>query len=210
MISGTRHRAHPNYRGLGPAYDFLKVKCDAFEGTQLSPLFHPDDNLEHPAKLVAIFHQIPTTDIAPSFEVTAPDDHFVLAHCADYQLLSSEVYDQKTLLTRSWLYEATRTKKAKYSNVGTVKHPSLVGHVVGVEEMPGFHAEYDSEEKRRFITVSDMRTDWPNVFVRGSGEQKDKNAIAGKMVQDIVKSVAVIPQSNMSITAVKRECRGLA
>jgi hypothetical protein len=110
VISGTRYRAHPNYRGLGPACDFVKVKYDAFEGTQLSPLFHPDDNLEHPAKLVAIFRQIPTTDIAPSFEVIAPDDCSVLAHCADYQLLTSEVYDQKTLLTRSWLYEVTRTK----------------------------------------------------------------------------------------------------
>jgi hypothetical protein len=199
VISGTRHRAHPNCRGLGPACDFVKVKCDAFQGTQLSPLFHPDDNLEHPAKLVAIFRQIPTTDIAASFEATAPDDCFVLAHCADCQL---------SMLTRSWLCEVTRTKKLKHSNIGTVKHPYLVGHVFGVEEMPGFHAECDSEEKRQFITVSDVRTDWPNVFVQGSGEQKGKNAIAGEMVQDVVKSVAAIPQSNMSIAAVKRDRRG--
>jgi hypothetical protein len=151
----------------------------------------------------------PNADIAPSFEAMAPDDCFVLAHCADCQLLTSEVCNRKTLLTGSWLCEVTATKKPKCSKVGTVKHPDLVGHVFGVEEMPGFHAECDREEKRRFIAVSDVRTDWPNAFIQGSGEQKDKNAIAGEMVQDVVKSVAAILQNNMSIAAVKRECRGL-
>jgi hypothetical protein len=121
-------------------------------------------------------------------------DCFVLAHCADFQMTTTEVYDRKTLLTRSWLYEVvTASKTSMHRIVGTAKHPDLVGHVFGLEETPGFHAEHDSEEKRRFIALSDMRRrDWPNVFVWGSGEQKCKNRMMGGARESIAQSRAVM------------------
>jgi hypothetical protein len=170
LIHGTRYRAHPNYRGHGPAYDFVKVEFDILEERPLDPLQFPDDELKYPAKLVAFFRQVPTPDIEPSLPVLAAEDYFVLAHCADFQMFTSDVYDRKTLLTRSWLYEVTASNKPLYTRVGTVKDPNLVGHVFGLEEKPGFHEEYETEEKRRFIVLSDMRKEWPKVFVGVNGE----------------------------------------
>jgi hypothetical protein len=160
VIGGERYRAHPNYRGGGPSFDFVKVKFNEFD-PPLSSLFYPQDNLVYPAKLVGFFRLL-TPEDNPDL---AADDYFVLAHCAEFQELGSEVYDRRTLLTRSWLYEATPSNKPKYSIAGSVKVPDLKGHVYAFDERPGYHETYRTEEDKRFIVLSDMRKDWPNVFV---------------------------------------------
>ncbi len=92
----------------------------------------------------------------------------MIAQCADFQKLDSEACNRKTLLTRSWLHEGTVSNKPRCASVGTAKGCDLVGHVFAIEERPGFHAVYDNEEERRIIVLSDMRRDWPNVFVHGN------------------------------------------
>ena len=134
----------------------------------MNPLFCPDDGFEHPAKLVGFFRQPPTAGITPNLPALSSDDYFVIAQCADFQMLDSEVHNRKTLLTRSWLCEVTASNKPRCTNVGTVKGCDLAGHVFAMEETPGFHAVCDNEEERRTIVLSDMRRDWPNVFVHGN------------------------------------------
>jgi hypothetical protein len=51
-----------------------------------------------------------------------------------------------------------------YMIVGSVKEPDIVGHIYAVEEHPGFHGIYNSDEEKRYIVLSDMRTKWPLVF----------------------------------------------
>jgi hypothetical protein len=169
VIGGIRYRAHPKYRGVRPHYDFVRVKFTNEEDDRgVNPLFYPDDGFEYPAKLVGIFRQLPTAGITPNLPELSSDDYFVIAQCADFQEWDSDVYNRKTLLTRSWLYEMTASNKPRYTSVGTVKGRDLVGHVFAIEERPGFHAVYDNEEERRIIVLSDMRRDWPNVFVHGN------------------------------------------
>jgi hypothetical protein len=165
VIGGSRYRAHPNYRGLGPSYAFVTVKFRTMDAP-LSPLFYPQDGMKYPAKLVCFFRLLPPDDDGPNPSVLADGDFYVLAHCAAFQQLDSAVYDRKTLLTRSWLYEVTASKQPSYTIVGTVKEPDIVGHVFGFEEKPGFHKRYISEEHKRFIVLSDMRKEWPLVFAR--------------------------------------------
>jgi hypothetical protein len=163
VMAGVRYRAHTNYRGQGPWYDFVKVKFDLMEDG-LDTTIYPDDNLEYPAKLVCFFRLINAD------EVNDMDHTFsVLAHCAAWQMLSSTIYKRKTLLTRSWCFEVTPTleRKPKYAVVGTVEHPDIVGQIFAIEESPGFHESYPTEASRRFIVLSDMRKEWPRVFMTG-------------------------------------------
>ena len=116
-----------------------------------------DDHNRYPAKLVSFYRLIPETEWQ------------VLAHCAEFQKLDSEVFARRTLLTRSWLYEVTlgNNPKPEYTTVGTVLDNNHVkGHIFSIEERPGFHERYPEEVDRRFIVLSDMRKVWPSMFMK--------------------------------------------
>jgi hypothetical protein len=156
-IHGTHYRSHPNYRGEGPWYDYVNVD---FQLTTLpnSEVFVNDKDT-YPAKLVAFYRRLPETTF------------HVLAHCGDYQELSSDVYRRRSLLTRSWLYEvkAGNNPLPRYRTLGSVCNNTYVkGHIFAIEENPGFHERYPTEEARRFIVVSDMRKVWPRIFMKPS------------------------------------------
>jgi hypothetical protein len=130
----------------------------------LDTTIYPDDDMKYPAKLVCFFRLISQE----GEDAEELDTNFsVLAHCAEWQLLSSETYKRKTLLTRSWNYEVTNTleRKPKYTVVGTLETPDVVRQIFAIEENPGFHDRYPTVESRRFIVLSDMREEWPNVFI---------------------------------------------
>lgn len=97
-------------------------------------------------------------------------DFSVLVHSASYQQRNSPIHRKRTLLTRSWLYEVKqgRNPQPEYRVAGTTRSNFVLGeHIFGVEEMPGLHDRYLTEEHRRFIVLSDMRKVWPRVFMRG-------------------------------------------
>ena len=154
MISGTRYRAHPNYRGEGPWFDYAVVE---FELSTLPDYqVFVNDHQKYPAKLVAFYRRLPETEFN------------VLAHCGGFQKLDSDVYSRRSLLTRSWLYEVTvgRNPQPAYQTVGTIKtNVHVRGHIFAMEEVPGFHERYPQEEDRRFIVLSDMRRIWPRIFM---------------------------------------------
>ena len=142
----------------------MKVKFSLVDEALDTRVF-PDDDLEYPAKLVCFFRLT-----SGEGDDRATDPTFsVLAHCAEWQRLSSETYKRKTLLTRSWNYQVTNTQepRPKYTVLGTVEEPDIVGQIFGIEENPGFYETYPTYESRRFIVLSDMRTDWPQVFMSG-------------------------------------------
>jgi hypothetical protein len=154
MIDGTRYRAHPNYCGGGPWYDYVNVDFQLAELPDYD--VYVDDHTRYPAKLVAFYRLVHDTE----FEV--------LAHCAEFQELASDIYSRRTLLTRSWLYEVTPglNPQPLYRTVGSIRDDIHVkGHVFAVEEIPGFHERYPSEHTRRFIVLSDMRKVWPGIFM---------------------------------------------
>jgi hypothetical protein len=156
LIEGTRYRAHPNYRGAGPWYDYATVK---FEMPVLPDYrVFVNDNQQYPAKLVAFFRLLPETEF------------HVLAHCGQYQKRDSVIYSRRSLLTRSWLYEVTAGQNPRplYQVVGSLRDNIHVkGHIFAIEENPGFHDRYSREEDKRFMVLSDMRKVWPRVFMRG-------------------------------------------
>jgi hypothetical protein len=153
-IDGTVYRAHPNYRGEGPWYDYATVK---FELETTQPPNHRvwvNDNQRYPAKLVAFYRVLPDTEFQ------------VLAHCGEFQARASNVFSRRTLLTRSWLYEVAAGQRPIYRKVGGVQNEVHVeGHLFAIEEVPGFHGRYRTEEDRRFVVLSDMRKVWPGLFI---------------------------------------------
>jgi hypothetical protein len=96
-----------------------------------------------------------------------PDTEFqVLAHCGEFQARASNVFSRQTLLTRSWLYEVAVGQRPIYRKVGGVQNEVHVeGHLFAIEEVPGFHGRYQTEEDRRFVVLSDMRKVWPGLFI---------------------------------------------
>jgi hypothetical protein len=156
LIEGTRYRAHPNYRGEGPWYDYATVEFDM--PTLPDYRVFVNDNQQYPAKLVAFYRLLPETEF------------HVLAHCGAYQKKDSVIYSRRTSLVRSWLYEVTGglNPRPLYQVVGSLRDNIHVkGHIFAVEENPGFHQRYPTEKDKRFMVLSDMRKAWPLVFIRG-------------------------------------------
>jgi NACalpha-BTF3-like transcription factor len=156
-IDGTVYRVHPNYRGEGPWYDYATVRFE-FEPTP-PPDYRVlvNDHQRFPAKLVAFYRVLPDTE------------YQVLAHCAEFQTRTSNVYSRRTLLTRSWLYEVAAGQRPLYRNVGGVRNNVHVdGHLFAIEEIPGFHGHYPTDKERRFVVLSDMRKVWPSFFINPS------------------------------------------
>jgi hypothetical protein len=152
--------------GQGAWYDFVKVNFQ-LNHNRLDTTIYPDNDMQYPAKLVCFYRLIRRDE-----HVVADPDYSVLAHCAAFQSLSSSVYKRKTLLTRSWKYKATSTniQRPVYTVVGTVKEPDIGGQIFAMEENLGFNESYSSSVHRSweqcFIVLSDMRKDWPNVFMK--------------------------------------------
>jgi hypothetical protein len=146
LIEGMQYRAHPNFRGEGPWYDYALV---AFDMPTLPDYWvFVNDNQRYPAKLVAFYRLLPETEF------------HVLAHCGEYQKIDSVIYSQRTPLARCWLYEVTRGQNPRpiYQVVGGVHNNIHVkGQIFAIEENPGFHERYPTEEDKRFIVLSDMR-----------------------------------------------------
>jgi hypothetical protein len=159
LIQGTRYRAHPNYRGEGPWYDFLIVEFQLDQDLDYQSFV--DDNNWYPAKMIGFYRLLPNVDEdASEFEV--------LSHCVQYQRLDSEIYSRRSLLQRSWLYEVTggRSPRPLYRTAGSVKSNICVrGHIFAIEENPGFHKRYHSEEDKRILVISDARKEWPHIFI---------------------------------------------
>jgi hypothetical protein len=166
VIQGTRYRAHPNYQGQGPWYDFAMVE---FEHPPPDPELYVDDNNLYPAKLLGFYRLVTNRPIiGDSLE---DNDFSVLAHCGGYQHLNSEIYNRRSILVRPWLYEVSggNNPRPDYQVAGTVKtHVNVKYHIFAVEETPGFQERYSDDESRRFLVLSDMRTEWPRVFMSGS------------------------------------------
>ena len=168
VIRGVPYRAHPNFRGLGPWYDFAMVR---FDHPQLDNT-HVDDNNHYPAKILGFFRLLPPGGLEGRVglgDARAEIEFSVLVHSVSFQLRNSPLHLRRTLLTRSWLYEVEegRRPRPSYRVAGTTRSNVVVGeHIFGVEEVPGLHDRYTSEEQRRFIVLSDMRKVWPQVFVR--------------------------------------------
>jgi hypothetical protein len=154
LIKGTRYRAHPNYRGEGPWYDYVIVEFEL--PTPPDYRVFVNDNNQYPAKLVSFYRLLPETE------------YHVLAHCGGFQKLDSVIYSRRTRLVRSWLYEVTagHNPRPLYQVVGSIKNNIHVkGHIFAIEENPGFHERYPTEKDKRFMVLSDMRKVWPSVFI---------------------------------------------
>ena len=169
VIDGITYRAHPNFQGAGPWYDFAMVRFD-HEALDDS---HVDERNKYPAKIIGFFRLLPeewTHElIAPAGGVQELDLS-VLVHSVAFQKRDSPIYERRTMLTRSWLYEVQGgvNPMPTYRVAGTTKsNVVLGGHIFGIEEIPGFHERYENEEHRRFIILSDMRKQWPHVFIKG-------------------------------------------
>ena len=53
-----------------------------------------------------------------------------------------------------------------YRTLGGVKSDICVrGHIFAVEENPGFHECYHTEEEKQIIVISDARKEWPSIFI---------------------------------------------
>ena len=153
-IGGVLYRAHPNFRGEGPWYDYVNVEFEL--ENQPDYELYVNDKQTYPAKLVVFFRLLPD----PEFQV--------LAHCGEFQAIASTVHTRRSLLTRCWLHEVTagRNPLPLHRTVGYVKDNIHVkGHVKAVEETPGFLDRYPTDESRRFIVPSDMRKVWPSLFI---------------------------------------------
>jgi hypothetical protein len=159
LIQGKRYRVHPNYRGDGPWYDFVLVEFQL----ELDAGFQPfvDENNKYPAKLLGFYHSLPNdVDDSTNFQV--------LAHCVQYQQLDSEIYSRRSLLQQSWLYEVTAgvNPRPLYRTLGGVKSDVCVqGHIFAVEENPGFHECYHTEEEKQIIVIANARKEWPSIFI---------------------------------------------
>jgi hypothetical protein len=159
VVGGTTYRAHPNFQGAGPWCDFAMVK---FEHTPLHDDLADDHNL-CPAKMLGFFRLLPGP-------VDDDFDFSVLVHGGAHQVRDSPICKRRTLLTRSWLYEVAERgiPRPTYVVAGGTKSNIVLGkHTFAVEEKPGFHLSYDREEHKRFIVLSDMRQEWPHLFING-------------------------------------------
>jgi hypothetical protein len=167
--SGVPYRAHPNFQGGGAWYDFAMVR---FEHNELDTT-HVNDNHMYPAKILGFFRKLPQEGLVGLATTAREDrnlDFSVLVHSATYQQRNSSIHRKRTLLTRSWLYEVKqgRSPQPDYRVAGTTRSNFVLGeHIFGVEELPGLHERYETEEHRRFIVLSDMRKVWPRVFIHG-------------------------------------------
>jgi hypothetical protein len=156
LIEGMRYRAHPNFRGEGPWYDYALVAFDM--PTLPDYRVFVNDNQRYPAKLVAFYRLLPETEF------------HVLPHCGKYQKIDSVIHSQRAPLTRCWFYEVTRGQNPRpiYQVVGCVQNNIYVkGHIFAIEENPGFHKCYPKEEDKQFFVLSDKRKVWPRIFIRG-------------------------------------------
>lgn len=81
MIEGTPYRTHPNYCGGGPWYNDVNVDLQMTELPDYE--VYVDDNQRNPAKLVAFYRCLLPT-MTKEFQV--------LAHCAEFQELASDIY----------------------------------------------------------------------------------------------------------------------
>ena len=177
MIEGSRYRAHPNYRGEGPWYDFAAVEFQLEE--DLDCHIFDNDNNQFPAKLLG-FYRLTT------MEGEEENEFFVLAHCVQYQTLDSEIYSRRSMLQRSWLYEVTsgRTPRPSYRTAGSVKSNICVkGHIFAIEENPGFHERCNGDVDIQILVLSDARKDWPLVFI-DSSLKEDSSGSAGSTSED--------------------------
>jgi hypothetical protein len=160
LIQGTRYRAHPNYRGEGPWYDFVLVEFQLDEDLDYRSFVN--ENNQYPAKLLGFYR------ILPNAAGEESSQFHVLAHCVQYQRIDSEIYSRRSLLQRSWLYEVTAgiNPRPIYRTLGSVKSDICVrGHIFAIEENPGFHERYHSEEDKRILCISDARKEWPHIFI---------------------------------------------
>jgi hypothetical protein len=161
VIDQKRYRAHPNFRGGGPWYDFVTVEFQLDNAPDYET--YVNDNNRFPAKLIGFYRLL-------SKEGEDESEFQVLAHCVAFQRLDSEIYKKRSLLVRSWTYEVTRGQHPRpvYHIAGSVKsNIAIIGHIFAVEENPGFHERYRTESDKRLLVVSDMRKVWPQLFISG-------------------------------------------
>ena len=114
-------------------------------------------------KLVAFYRQVSDNPVDTT-------EFQILAHCAAFQRLDSEIYQRRSLLQRSWLFEDTGGPRPRpvYRTAGSVKTQIfLKGHIFAVEENPGFHPHYSTEAEKQLMVLSNMRTEWPHIFILG-------------------------------------------
>jgi hypothetical protein len=131
-----------------------------------------DENNKYPAKLLGFYRSL-TSDGEES------TDFQVLVHCVQYQWLDSKIYSRQSLLQRSWLYEVTAgvNLRSLYQTLGGVKSDICVrGHIFAVEENPGFHEHYHTEEEKRIIVISDARKEWPSIFIDEATSERSNDS----------------------------------
>jgi hypothetical protein len=99
MIQGTRYRAHPNFRGEGPWYDFANVEFQPENDLDNQSIIN-NNNDRYPAKLLGFYrlHLPPGED---------ENEFLVLTHRVQYQMPDLEIGARQSLLQHSWLYEVT-------------------------------------------------------------------------------------------------------
>jgi hypothetical protein len=71
VIEKKRYRAHPNFRGCGPWYDFVTVEFELDNAPDYATLV--DDNNRYPAKLIG-FYRLLSREVDES-------EFQVLTHC---------------------------------------------------------------------------------------------------------------------------------
>jgi hypothetical protein len=170
VIEKKRYRAHPNFRGCGPWYDFVTVEFELDNAPDYATLV--DDNNRYPAKLIGFYRLL-------SREVDEEQSEFqVLTHCVAFQRLDSEIYKKRSLLVRPWMYEvsAGRHPRPVYRIAGSVSsNIAIIGHIFAIEENPGFHERYMTACDKRVLVISDMRKVWPQLFIDGSRGEYDND-----------------------------------
>jgi hypothetical protein len=156
---GTLFRAHPNYQGNGPWFDYAMVSYQIEEEERWE---------EYPARLAAFFYEVDSKkgEIIRDEEDPKDDGWRVLVQQCEYQ--TPEQKEEESMIMEHWTLQSTAKKDkgeiwAKFQQLTTA---ALNGRLYCVEADPvGNVFSKPVTSNFDILIIRDMRTEWHKKFL---------------------------------------------
>ena len=164
-------RAHPDYNGCGPWYDYVLTEFEAVRKDDVH--HHPDTHF--PTKILGFFRKV--------VETSEPTTNYQILSQACVYRNKTDLLLEESRLVQPWFLEKMSGEKPK---LRIVEPANILRQIFVVEEHPGFPDRYLDNRLRRVLWVRDMRETWPLEFIKYARKvfsEKPEFGVLGMQVQ---------------------------